>query len=227
MGEGSSIHSQFNSNSKAGELNLSYGIAGAYKINDRLKVRSGVNRVNLGYSTRGLLAYSSPEASNVASITNVSNNSNIDNINFNANAASNSYISTSAITANRNSEIISSKSTLEQQFGFIEVPVELEYKLIDKRLDVNVIGGFSTMFLNENTIYDISQGNRTAIGEANNLNDVSYSANFGIGVNYGISEKLNINLEPMFKYQINTFDNTSGDFQPYFIGVYTGLSFKF
>ena len=62
---------------------------------------------------------------------------------------------------------------------------------------------------------------------ANNLNNTSFSANFGVGVDYNISEKININLEPTFKYQINTFNNTSGDFQPFFIGVYTGLSFKF
>ena len=39
--------------------------------------------------------------------------------------------------------------------------------------------------------------------------------------------KLNLNLEPVFKYQLNTFTNTSGDFRPYFVGFYTGLSFKF
>ena len=56
---------------------------------------------------------------------------------------------------------------------------------------------------------------------------MSYSANFGIGVNYSISKQLRFNLEPTFKYQINTFNDTSGNFQPFFIGVYTGLSFKF
>jgi hypothetical protein len=90
-----------------------------------------------------------------------------------------------------------------------------------------VIGGFSTLFLNENEIYSVVEGNRTLLGEANNINDMSYSANFGLGLNYHISDKLKLNLEPMFKYQINTFNNTSGDFQPYFIGVYSGFSFKF
>ena len=87
--------------------------------------------------------------------------------------------------------------------------------------------GFSTLFLNENEILADLNGQSTSIGEANNLNSTSFSANFGIGVDYNITEKLNINLEPKFKYQLNTFTNTSGDFRPFFIGVYTGISFKF
>ena len=56
---------------------------------------------------------------------------------------------------------------------------------------------------------------------------MSYSANLGLGLNYNVSKKVKVNLEPMFKYQINTFNNSAGDFKPYFIGVYTGLSYKF
>lgn len=88
-------------------------------------------------------------------------------------------------------------------------------------------GGFSTFFLNNNNIFEIQNGNGTLIGEANNINDVSYSANFGLGMFYNFSKSFQFNLEPMFKYQINTFSNTFGDFQPFFVGVYTGLSFKF
>jgi hypothetical protein len=77
-------------------------------------------------------------------------------------------------------------------------------------------------------VYSVERnGNKTRLGEATNINDMSYSANFGIGLNYNISKQLRFNLEPTFKYQINTFNETSGNFQPFFIGVYTGLSFKF
>ena len=116
---------------------------------------------------------------------------------------------------------------LDQRFGFIEVPLELEYKLVNKKFGVNVIGGFSTFFLNENEIFADIDGASTLIGEANNINGTSFSANFGLGLDYNLSKQWNINLEPQFKYQINTFNNTSGDFRPFFIGVYTGLSFKF
>jgi hypothetical protein len=76
-------------------------------------------------------------------------------------------------------------------------------------------------------VYSTLSGDKSLLGEASNINSTSYSANFGLGLNYNVSEKIKINLEPTFKYQINTFRNTSGDFQPYFIGIYTGLSYKF
>ena len=107
------------------------------------------------------------------------------------------------------------------------MPLELEYRLLDKKFGINVIGGFSTFILSENEIYADVNGISTLIGEANNINNTSFSANFGLGMDYSLSKQWNINLEPTFKYQINTFNNTTGDFKPFFIGVYTGLSFKF
>ena len=83
------------------------------------------------------------------------------------------------------------------------------------------------MFLDENSI-TISSGNiATELGQANNLNEVSFSTNIGLGLDYKVSDKFNLNLEPMFKYQINTFDASTGTYQPYYIGVYSGFSYKF
>jgi hypothetical protein len=123
--------------------------------------------------------------------------------------------------------VSSVNATLNQEFGFIEVPIELEYAVLNKKFGLNVIGGFSTFFLDNNKVYTTLNGDKALLGEAKNINDTSYSANFGLGLNYNLSEKIKFNLEPTFKYQFNTFRDTSGDFQPYFIGIYTGLSYKF
>ena len=72
-----------------------------------------------------------------------------------------------------------------------------------------------------------ANGNTVEMGEANNLNDLNFSTNIGFGLNYKFSPMLQLNLEPMFKYQLNTFTQTAGNFQPFSIGVYTGLNFKF
>jgi hypothetical protein len=126
-------------------------------------------------------------------------------------------------------EIFNSRASgnIDQRFGFIEVPLELEYRLLDRKFGINVIGGFSTFFLNQNEVYADIDGASTLIGEANNMNSTSFSANFGLGLDYSLSKKWNFNLEPQFKYQINTFNNTSGNYRPFFIGLYTGLSYKF
>ena len=67
----------------------------------------------------------------------------------------------------------------------------------------------------------------TYIGEANNLNNMSYSTNLGIGLEYKLSKSLNFNFDPMFKYQLNAFSNDAGNFKPYILGIYSGLSYRF
>ena len=220
LGDGSPIDEQFVDNTKEGDINVSYGIKGAYAINKKFTIRAGVNKVNLGYSTNNVVAFNSPNAS--ASSRELQN--------INVNDSTTTYLSANSLSFDTGPEVLFLKEqrAISQQLGFIEVPIELEYNLLDTKIGLNLIGGFSTLFLSDNDVYSVeNNGNRTRLGEASNINDMSYSANFGIGINYNLSKQLRFNLEPTFKYQINTFNDTSGNFQPFFIGVYTGLSFKF
>ena len=120
-----------------------------------------------------------------------------------------------------------SLANLNQDMTFFEIPVELKYRLSDKKVGFSLIGGFSTFFLSDNEVSYEFKGVNTILGEAANLNDVSYSANFGFGLDYKFTKNMSFNLDPTFKYQINTFNNTSGSFKPYFIGVYSGINIKF
>ena len=223
LGEGSSIDEQFVSNSKESEINMSYGVTGSYAINDKLKIRAGINRVDVGYTTNDVLIF---ENSNLAARTSAP----MDNVKMATGNARYSIYSADNFNFNNGPTVLltQEQGSLDQQLGFIEVPIELEYSLLEKKFGVNLIGGFSTFFLNQNDIFAVfSDGERTRIGDASNVRDMSYSANFGIGLDYNFSKQWQLNLEPTFKYQLNTFSNTSGDFQPFLIGVYTGLSFKF
>ena len=202
-------------------------VKGSYVVNNRLKITAGINRVSFNNTTNNVIVLSD----NSFSANSDAASSRLQNVqlNSNVNYASLMLISRPRISQNSVPEAINTLQTgsLEQRFGFIEIPLEVEYRVIDKKLGVNLSGGFSTLLLNENEISADINGQSTLIGEANNFNNTSFSANFGVGVDYRLSEKININLEPKFKYQLNTFNNTSGDFKPFFIGVYTGLSFKF
>ena len=226
LGDGSSIDDQFVNNTKEGDVNMSYGIRGGYAINKKLKIRAGINKVDLGYSTKNILVFDGA-GRNAA----VSSELQLGHVNFNDTiVGNNAYLSANSVSFTTGPEILFTKEqgSIDQQLGFIEVPIELEYNLVDKKVGVNLIGGFSTLFLSNNEVYAVqNNGDRTLLGEATNINDMSYSANFGVGLSYNFSKQLQFNFEPTFKYQINTFNNTSGDFQPFFVGVYTGLSFKF
>lgn len=221
--EGSSIDAQFNKNSKSGDINMSYGIAASYAVTNKLTVRSGINRVNLGYNTNDVIIFETIGFSNSSKLQNINSATGSEDSN-----ASVSIISSESLNNSSSNDFSNSTSSINQALGYIEIPLELQYNLYDNKLKVNVIGGFSSLFLNNNKIYsETANGTRTLLGEASNINKTSYSANFGVGFNYHISNKIDLNLEPMFKYQINTFKNTSGNFTPFFIGVYTGFAIKF
>lgn len=142
LGEGSNIHSQFNENNKSSDINMSYGIATSYAINKKLRVRTGISTVGFDYRTNGIITSD-------ASARSSNNASNISNIKFNQNVTATNYISNRVISLSNAPDIVKTAdlSSLEQQFGFIEVPLELEYSLVDKTFGLNVIGGFSTFFL--------------------------------------------------------------------------------
>ncbi|MBE9489394.1 MAG: hypothetical protein IMY67_03790 [Bacteroidetes bacterium] len=221
FGKGSSIHPQFNNNSKTGDVNMSYGISGSYAINKKLSVRAGLNKVDLGYRTNNVIVFNNIGASNDTQL--------LRSIKLNENAQNLSFISADEFNFSQVPSVLSNNidGSIDQKLGFIEVPIELEYKISDKKMGINVIGGFSALFLNNNEVYSVFDGNTILLGEATNINNTSFSANFGLGFDFKISNSFNFNLEPVFKYQLNTFNDTSGNFKPYFIGIYSGFSFKF
>jgi hypothetical protein len=228
LGEGSAIDAQFNTNATRSDVTMSYGVKGSYAINRRIKVSTGVNRVSFNNATNDVIALS--DNGFVARSTTASAGQ-LENVNLTGTVSAGSLMVMSKNSLSRSAipEAINTLTTgdLDQRFGFIEIPLEIEYRVVDRKLGVNINGGFSTLFLNENEIFADVNGESARIGEANNIRDASFTANFGLGLDYSISKRMNINLEPKFKYQLNTFTNTSGNFQPFFIGVYTGLSFKF
>ena len=222
FGDGSTIHEQLVYNDKSGDFNLSYGVNVSYAVTKRLTVRSGVNKVNLGYSTNDIIIYENVNAS--AANTNL-----FRNIKLNNAAQSLSFVSGNNLGFVQSPSILPGESMafLNQDMTFIEIPVEIKYRLSDKKVGFSFVGGFSTFLLSDNEVSYELRGDNTILGEANNINDVSYSANFGFGLDYNFSKNISFNVDPMFKYQISTFNNTSGSFRPYFIGVYSGLNIKF
>lgn len=220
LASGSPIDSDLAGNKKKGQVTTSYGIGVGYAINKRLRIRTGVNKLEVGYDTEGVALHLSNETTGVKGVKNIA---------MSASASSMSIASATTYSASQIPESFSLlfDSSLNQRLGYLEVPVELSYLLTNKKLKVDVIAGMSSFFLNKNEIYTENNSMVTYIGEANNLNNTVYSTNIGFGFAYNISNGLNFNFEPMFKYQLNAFSNDSGNFKPYILGLYTGLSYKF
>ncbi|MEC7769624.1 MAG: hypothetical protein VX798_00470 [Bacteroidota bacterium] len=225
-GDGSPVGPDFSSNSKSGKLNLSYGLTVAYEVGKKLKIRSGVHRVNYGYSTNDVLFSSTLRAASTDKIANIDYSPNSESIVVQSkdNAKNTPAVNSKEIALNTAPSL---DGKMVQQLGYIEVPLELNYVLMDKKFGVDLIGGVSSLFLVDNAVLLESNDLVTEMGEANNINSLNFSANVGMGLNYKFSPKIRFNVEPVFKYQLNTFSNVSGDFRPYSIGVYSGFSFRF
>ena len=224
LGEGSPIHSNFASNSKSGKLNLSYGLNISYQVTDKLSIRSGIHKVDFGYDTNDVVFTSSLTTSTNELIDNINYAQTSGNLVVTSKNSNNDALSDNPEVAG---EVSPFEGRMVQQLGYVEVPMELNYALLDRKFGVNIIGGVSSLFLVDNAVSLESDQLITEMGEANNANDVNFSTNIGIGLNYEISPKLQLNVEPMFKYQLNTFSETAGNFRPYSVGVYSGLNFRF
>ncbi len=221
LSSGSPLDNQFIDNKKTGEVNASYGINASYKINRKLKIRTGIHKLELSYNTQNVavlpisigLGNGAPDLRGLTSSNGISLN--ITN--------GNNY------TVSQIPEAFDGffSSNLNQRFGYLEVPLEVSYALFVKKITINVIGGFSSFFLNKNEVYAETNNNKIYLGKGNNLNNISFSSNIGVGFSYHLSKKIAFNMEPTFKYQLNSFTNDSGNFKPYILGIYTGLSFKF
>ena len=224
LSEGSSIDPSFSDNGQNGDINFSYGVQVSYAVNKRLSIRSGISNVDLSYSTGGVEIGSGPLSSALTSI-------NYDNAQNTLTVLDEGGIEVQN-NANGGFANITEKSTngpaeLIQSITYYEIPLELKYALLNSKVGINVIGGLSTMFLGNNDISVEAGDFSSTLGEANNLTSVSVTTNIGIGLDDKVSKKIKFNVEPMFKYQLNPYSDSSVDFQPYYIGVYTGLSFRF
>ena len=227
IGEGSPVNSIFVPNSKSGNVNLSYGLSVAYEVSKKLKIRSGIHKVDYGYNTNDVAFSSSLTSSTNGQINNINYTSTAENLVVTSKKSGSGNLAVTNKSFDFSSQNPGRDGVMSQQLGYLEVPLELNYALIDNKFGVNLIGGVSSLFLMDNSVALTSGELTTEMGEANNVNNMNFSTNIGLGVNYKFSPKVQLNVEPVFKYQLNTFSETAGDFRPYSIGIYSGLSFKF
>ncbi|WP_127845801.1 porin family protein [Psychroflexus aestuariivivens] len=212
---GNAVASNLNGKTSS-NANVSYGVNLAFQINKRIKIRSGINQVAMGYGTNNVVVsglFRTTQASNLSgseiAIYGIMSQESFDQLDSNG------------------SRGLSESGALNHELGFLEIPLEIQYNIFDKKFGLNILGGASTFLLTKNDVLLETNEGVSQLGSANNMNNTSFSANFGMGLDYNFSEKWSLNLEPKFKYQINTFEANTTEFKPYFFGIYSGVKFKF
>lgn len=228
LANGSAIDSTLAGNSKSFNTNIGFGLGISYAVSPKFTIRTGLNKVNMNYNTNDVFYYASMETRGLSGLSPSGPGYSIQV--ENANGPSPSAVAGPSETDLLNFEqniVHKNRGYINQEIGYLEMPVEMTYALVAKKFGLKIIGGFSTLFLQDNSISVISGNRTTILGEANNLNDIHFSTNIGLGVKYDLFKSLEFHIEPTFKYQINTFNNNAGNFRPYLFGVYSGFSYKF
>lgn len=225
IANGSPIDSTLSKNSKSYNTNVGFGLGVSYAVTKKLSVRTGLNKVNVSYNTNDISFFSAIEAKKMPNVNPIASSANIQ---IQSNATLSSQVNNETeLLPFENSIMHANSGYIKQEMGYLEMPVEMTYNLLDKKFGIKIIGGFSTLFLQDNSLVIISKGRDTLLGEANNLSDVHFSTNLGLGIKYGFMKSFEFNVEPTLKYQLNTFTDNVGNFKPYIFGIYSGISYKF
>ena len=212
---------EFNDHTIKNNLTVAYGAKVSVRINDKINVRSGIAKVELEQNTTNVnsginmgvyaLSASMPKSSN-----NITYHSNIRVVGDNTSHTTMTMLS-------------SETNTMEQKVHYIEVPLEIEYKLASfDKFNILAIAGGSYFAVTKNSISlaDTNTRSNYKLGEANNLNNSSYSANAGVKLEYNLSNKSSINLEPNYRYMLNPLKNVDAK-NPSLLGLNIGFSIKF
>lgn len=132
------------------------------------------------------------------------------------------------VAASSSNDVLMISSEFEQVFDYIEIPFLVRYQLLDQKFGIQLMAGVNTGFLVGNSAYLDNGGGRTNIGKTSDMNSVSYSSNFGLGLGYKLSPTLQLRFEPQIRYFLESLSsNPDVTYKPYTFGFYTGISYSF
>ena len=224
-------------NNEKSEVSYSGGMAFAYKVNKRMSIQSGLYYSSIGQKISGVSAYSGFSKYNDAkgssqfsvqtsSGTIVATNNNIylrDNLSTRVIAG---YLAESVDPTKAGLTYMN--NSISQNFRYLEIPVLFKYKAIDRKIDINLIGGISYNMLVGNSASATFGGSKYTFGKTEGLSSVNFSSSVGLGFEYNLSKKFSLDLEPTFRYYLTPLGGLVGSsIHPYCFGVFTGLLYKF
>ncbi len=123
---------------------------------------------------------------------------------------------------------IETTAVLTQEFEFIELPLIARYDLIDSKIDVQIVSGFSTGYLLRSINNLNYLGQDLDLGSSGNIYKLNYNTLMGFALQLPIGSKLRFKIEPQFKYALNSLNmNYSISYHPYSFAMYTGLMYEF
>ncbi|NER18313.1 hypothetical protein [Spongiivirga citrea] len=200
------IDQSLDENTKNGGISLSYGVYLTYQLSNKTSLRLGVNMLNAVYNTNQVISNSPNTLLNYSFIDYASQ---IPSAQLNTIFENNTKI------------------TLKQTIKSVEIPIEMSNKIyFNNRFKVNIISGISLSRLTDSSVAVIQNDLPSILlGQTTQYPRVFFTVNVGIGLQYGLTKNIRFQAEPIFKYQMNSLNNRPRNFNPYFIGIQSGISF--
>jgi hypothetical protein len=224
--------------SEKAAISYSGGVAFDYKVNKRISVQTGLYYSSFGQKVTGVSSFAGFHSFNESK------------------SGSNFVVQTSSgtITSSNNDIFLMDNNTgtrvltrytidvfdpykadlqyidnsILQNFNYLEIPFFLKYKVIDRKVDFNLVGGLSYNLLISNSAYSVSGGEKYFIGKTAGLSPTTFSSSLGLGMEYNLSSKISLNFEPTFRYYLTPVSGSVGStVHPYSFGILSGFSYKF
>lgn len=223
-------------NSEKSRPAYSTGVTVGYKISDRLTIQSGIGMASIGQTISdvavyaGLSDYYAVKSSYLYSVETASGlilAGNTDLYLTDSKARVGTLIQGNMADPSKY-KLTQVGSDIQQVFRYLELPVMLRYKLIDKKVGLNLSGGVAYGFLVDNSAYTRKGSDMVRVGYTEGVNSFNLSSQVGLGMEYNISQKVTFNLEPVFRYYVTPLSDISGSlYKPYSVGFSSGFFFKF
>jgi hypothetical protein len=229
--------------SESARLTYAGGIQVSYLPTDRLTIQTGISYnkmgVNIGdYSSfRGGWFQSELDMANSPgrskSVVNISNSmgtlvSAENELFVNSYAGSGTLTDYHLLVPEEMMVADASVESFFQSFEYLEIPFNVRYKVIDRAIDMQLMGGFSTNLLVNNSVSVIAGDQVIPIGEVQDIRTINYSGNAGVGLVYDLFENFSLSVEPRFRYYLNSINASNLPVtRPYSFGFYTGVNYRF
>ncbi|MGB5818649.1 MAG: hypothetical protein WBG90_04130, partial [Saonia sp.] len=195
---------------RANDLSVAYGVLLNTRINSKMVFRSGINLLKLKYTLSGVT--STIDALGRPAIL---DNQKIESLNPSIDPRVRDDINAGL------------PFDIRHKITYWEIPFEVLYNVKTGPIGIDIIGGLNIHIFNDDTISLKVPGTGTFdIAQTNHFKTLAGAAHIGVGFRYMITDHIQLDMEPTFKYQFGSFEGDVGNFNPYYFGIYTGFTFK-
>lgn len=216
-----SVDASYFNDHEDGITTIAGGISLDYNFNSRLSIGSGMYLSRIGQQNNDVLAYNDPQTADMFKLV-----SSGGAVTVNPRKFETAIYEQPASPKDTIPGDYTVNGSFVQNLDYVEVPLVLKYKVIADRFSVNLMGGLSPGILVNNRSYFSVDGNKIQTGTTENIDPFIYNSILGLGLEYAVSGKVSLSMEPSFKYSLSPVNSTNGlDYHPYSISWFTGITY--